>query len=101
MDYLCYLKYLFFINYIINPDSLNDKEKGGGNLLKHIIISFVMIIITPFCFNFLTEAQSAILTDQIIPNFILGTNWREGSGNTFKISEECPNEVQITDSEII
>lgn len=87
-----------FINYIINPDSLNDKEKGGGNLLKHIIISFVMIIITPFCFNFLTEAQSAILTDQIIPNFILGTNWKEGSGNTFKISEECPNKVQITDS---
>ena len=87
-----------FINYIINPDSLNDKEKGGGNLLKHIVISFVMIIITPFCFNFLTEAQSAILTDQIIPNFILGTNWKEGGGNTFKISEECPNEVQITDS---
>lgn len=85
-----------FINYIINPDSLNDKEKGGGNLIKHIVVSFVMIIITPFCFNLLTEAQSAILKDQIIPNFILGTNWEEGSGNTFKISEDCPNGVQIT-----
>lgn len=84
-----------FINYIINPDSLNDKEKGGGNLIKHIVISFIMIIVTPFCFNFLAEVQSAILKDQIIPNFILGTNWEEGSSNTFKISEECPNGVQV------
>lgn len=59
------------INYIINPDTITDKEKGGSKLIINILITFVLIIVTPVGFNLLYEAQKAILEEQIIPNIIL------------------------------
>lgn len=61
------------INYIVDPDKLADKAKGGGALIKNIAITIVLIITVPFAFDLLYEAQSAILTDQIIPKFIFNS----------------------------
>lgn len=75
-----------FVNYIINPDSFTDKTKGVQNLIKNVIIVLVMIIITPFAFDKLYQAQDAILQDNIISNLVMGTNELD---REFSISTVC------------
>jgi len=82
------------ISYIINPDTVFDKEKGGSKLLVNIVITFVLIIIMPTVFDYMGRAQTAILKGNIIENFILGTDGETGS-TKFKMSEDCPNERNI------
>ncbi len=83
-----------FVNYVINPDQFTDKQKGVQNLIKNVILVLVMIIITPFAFGKLQEAQSAILDDDLIPRFIVGGT---GDNNTtylenqFSMSDSCEN----------
>ncbi len=92
-----------FVNYVINPDSFTDKQKGAGNLIKNSIIVLVMIIITPFAFDKLYEVQSAILTDNLIPKFFFGSNSTMGDTNniagntTFKMYENCLAETYAAD----
>ena len=94
------------INYLINPDNLMDKEKGGGKLIQRIIITFVLIVAVPQAFNLLSEAQTALLEDKVIEKFFLGEQF-DDSGNTigghsFLIDERCKtiagkNPVTITE----
>ena len=95
-----------FVNYLINPDSFTDKAKGVQNLVKNIIIVLVMIIITPFAFDKLYEAQNAIIGDNLIPNFILGVNGVSSDDKTidgyFKMSDRCPNYADVkTDADYL
>lgn len=82
-----------FINYVINPDTFTDKSKGVQHLVKNVILVLVMIIITPFAFDKLYEAQAAILEDNLIPNFILGVNSASSEDKNldgyFKMSNSC------------
>ena len=78
------------INYIINPDAITDKTKGGSKLVMNIIITFVLIIITPFCFDLLRSAQKAILDDNVIPRIIFGKSSGTLAENEFQVWEQCP-----------
>ncbi len=60
------------INYIVNPDAITDKNNGAGNIVKNIIITLFLIIIVPYGFDFLYQAQSAILKDNILAGIVLG-----------------------------
>lgn len=62
-----------FINYIVNPDSFTDKEKGVQKIITNIVIMFVMLIICPWAFNQLWGLQTAILDENVLGNFIFGT----------------------------
>ena len=78
------------INYLINPDSILDKEKGGSKLITNVILTFVLIIIVPFAFDILREAQSAILDDDIIGTIVSGQN-----SKSFQISKECGDKYVV------
>lgn len=83
-----------FINYLINPDIFTDKAKGVQNLIRNVIITLIMIIITPFAFDQLYKAQNAIMEDALIPRFILGVEINSDSqymsgGTEFKMSNSC------------
>ncbi len=88
-----------FINYIINPDSFTDKAKGVQNLVRNVLIVLVMIIITPYAFHQLNRVQRAILSDEIIPKFIMGIATDESGGelkNRFQMSDECGGNFGVT-----
>lgn len=78
-----------FINYVINPDLTKDNTKGTGNLVKNILIVIVLIVITPFGFAKIREAQDAILDDQVLPKFILGQGDGTSVVTEYKISNDC------------
>lgn len=62
------------ISYIVSPDKISDSSTGMGGIIKNVLITLVLILIVPTCFTILYEAQSAILSENIIPKLLLGTN---------------------------
>lgn len=60
------------IQYLINPDMLDDKEKGAFGILKNILITVFLIIIMPAIFTLGRDLESGIL--KTIPSIILGSN---------------------------
>ena len=91
-----------FITYMVNPDQMNDKAKGVQKIIINIILVLVMIIITPTAFSKLYEVQTAILQDQLIPNFFLGNNGDSGTEKIYKISDKCSEEaVASSDGDFI
>ena len=91
-----------FITYMVNPDQMNDKAKGVQKIIINVILVLVMIIITPTAFSKLYEVQTAILQDQLIPNFFLGNNGDSGTEKIYKISDKCSEEaVASSDGDFI
>lgn len=60
------------INYIVNPDSFDDKSKGFSKLIINICIVLVLIVTTPFIFSLAMKFQYIVLNDNLIPNLFLG-----------------------------
>ncbi len=58
------------INYLINPDQMNDKEKGANKLISHTVTMLALLLLLPSIFTLLYRAQSAFLP--ILPRFLLG-----------------------------
>ena len=60
-----------FIQYIIDPDTMTDKNKGAGNIVKKIIIAIVLLGSTSFLFKFAFMAQEKILQSNVLEKIIL------------------------------
>ena len=54
------------LTYIINPDSFLDKNKGFPKLISNILITLVLLLLTPWIFSQLMDIQRIILRDNII-----------------------------------
>ena len=59
------------VQYLVNPDSFDDKEKGFAGILKKTILTVAMVIISPAIFEFAVTIQKPILG--AIPSIILGS----------------------------
>lgn len=66
-----------FIQMLINPDYISDKEKGAGKIAIKAILTIVLIAITPFIFEKALELQNFIVGanggNNVIANIILPT----------------------------
>ncbi len=63
-----------FINYMINPDSFTDREKGVQKIIMNIVVMFIMLVMCPWGFEQLWNLQASILDENIIGNFIFADN---------------------------
>lgn len=61
-----------FVKYVVSPDTIIDKEKGAGNIVKRIIISIVLIAFIPNIFSIAMELQDKILKTNVISKVIFG-----------------------------
>jgi len=85
------------LTYIVDPDSFSDKSKGMGTIAKNIIIVLVLIILAPFAFDLLSDAQNIILNENILERFVFGAGTNDnhilktedGEDKKFYISEYC------------
>lgn len=59
-----------FVQILIDPDTMNDKEKGVGAILKRVVISLILIVLVPSIFSTAREIQGYILP--VIPKVIMG-----------------------------
>lgn len=60
------------INYLINPDSFTDKQKGIQHVIVNIVVMFVMLILCPWFFEKLWDLQSTILKENFIGALVFG-----------------------------
>ena len=81
------------INYIVNPDTISDKTNGASNIAKNIVITLLLVIITPYAFDFLYRAQNAIINDNLVAKVILGTDADENTSYSVKMSDMCGDMV--------
>lgn len=88
------------ISYVVSPDQLTDKNKGVQNIIKNILVSLVLLIITPWAFDTAQDVQNAIITDNIIPRLIIGstTSNEITTSQTIVFSEMCCNEYNTDGS---
>lgn len=63
-----------FVKYTISPDTITDKEKGAGNILKRVIIVISLIALVPEIFTTAYKLQNRIIETQLISKVILGTS---------------------------
>lgn len=61
-----------FISYIVNPDSMTDKEKGVQKIITNVVLMFVMLIMCPWIFKQLWGLQDAILKENLIGALVFG-----------------------------
>lgn len=60
------------IQYIINPDTFSDKERGMANIIKNILITLVCLAGVKSVFNMAYDLQRRIVDNHIIETLILG-----------------------------
>lgn len=70
------------IQYIMEPDNFNDKEKGFGKVMLRMVISVCLIAITPTLFDIAFEIQDDIMNNHLIETLVLGSdnNYDENFG---------------------
>lgn len=61
-----------FVQILINPDKMDDKEQGVTNILGRVVISLVLIFMVPSIFDFARTAQNKLIP--IIPKVVLGSS---------------------------
>lgn len=59
-----------FFKYLVNPDSMLDKEKGAGKLISRVVVMLALVIILPMVFPYLDKAQETFIP--MLPKVILG-----------------------------
>lgn len=59
-----------FIQILINPEKMNDKEQGVGNILIRVVKALLMIVFVPMLFKTARLAQNYVIP--VIPKVILG-----------------------------
>ena len=62
------------IMYVVNPDDFSDKSKGISKLGTNIIFSILVLILTPYIFNYAYQFQTIILNDNSLATLIFGGN---------------------------
>lgn len=78
------------IHFMINPDQMNDKEKGAVKLISRTITMLIMLILLPTIFKYIYKAQAVFLP--ILPRLLLGKETQEISENV----AENANEMSVT-----
>ena len=61
---------LSFIQMLIDPNRIDDKENGVFNILKRVVISMILIVLVPSIFTFAKQLQNQVIP--IIPKVVLG-----------------------------
>lgn len=77
-----------FIQYIIDPDAMADKNKGIGNIVKKIVIAIVLLGSTTSLFKLAYRVQDLIIDNHIISKLIFNNDMEDTDGFGGRLSAE-------------
>lgn len=64
--YMIFRGTITMLNYLVDPETFQDKSKGGAAFIKRILISIVLLISINPIFNLLGKVQDDIINSDII-----------------------------------
>lgn len=80
-----------FLNTLIDPDKLSDKNEGAGNILKRlVIVVLLMVALVPnsFVYRFLDRLELAIIgSDGLIENLVNDADIKSGASTGSVLSK--------------
>lgn len=79
---------IMLINYIIDPNKLNDVSKNGTAIVKNIVIAIILLIVSPFVFKILGEFQGMVIDQNVIPKIVYGPDQFSDSVNETLIESQ-------------
>ena len=65
------------ISYLVNPDTITDKQQGTGKLISRVIITMLMLIALPLAFDELMSEKLNNGILQTLPKLLIGTDFIE------------------------
>ncbi len=63
-----------FVQYLINPETMSDKNKGAGKVITKAVIVVALLGFTPFIFRQAYNLQNALVESNVLGKIILGTS---------------------------
>ena len=72
-----------FVKYVVQPDTINDKEKGAGNVALKMIVVILLIAFVPKIFTMAYDLQGRIIDNQVISKIIIGNTSIDGNAGTY------------------
>lgn len=61
-----------FVQMMISPDQISDKEKGVGSLVKKVVVVIAALALTPAVFTEVYNIQGVLLDSHVVEKVILG-----------------------------
>lgn len=105
-----------FVKYVVQPDTISDKEKGVGNIALKMIIVILLIAFVPKIFSMGYELQNRVIETQVFSKVILGKKGSDlnnfggdFSANIFSLfytvdydvcEDQCKEAQQLIDSNL-
>ena len=80
------------LQYLVNPDKLNDKEVGLSKMISRTIVTLCMLVAFPRVFKLLYRAQEPLL--EAIPRIIIGKT--ADNGNVGSQMDSTANKITWT-----
>lgn len=72
-----------FVKYIVQPETMTDKEKGAQNIIKKMVIVIVLLAFVPKIFSLSYKVQNSIIRNELLTKIIIGkTSVKNGNINT-------------------
>lgn len=72
----------WLIEMLVNPDTITDKEKNPGKIIQKVLITVVLLAITPTIFGYAFKIQHYILVNDTIEKIISPGNTTINVGNS-------------------
>ena len=88
-----------FIQILIDPDKMNDKEQGVGNLLLRVVISMVLIVLVPSIFETAKNLQNYVLP--VIPKVVLGISADVDNTNVDSTATTTAKNIETEDGDVM
>lgn len=61
-----------FVKYVVQPDTMTDKEKGAGNIVFKMVAVVLLIAYVPMIFGAAMKVQNVIIEQNVIGKILLG-----------------------------
>ena len=74
-----------FIQMVLDPEKMTDKEMGAANIVKKVLIVIVMFGISPFIFDTLQTVQDNVISNNVLNRILLPNNYDVDSESFGKV----------------
>ncbi|MBE6152101.1 MAG: hypothetical protein E7165_02155 [Firmicutes bacterium] len=86
------------ITYIINPDTLTDKSKGFSKMITNVVISLILLVVTPSLFREVYKLQGMILNTNAIYQIVTGYKLQSNAGDN---NSDVISNADVVSSQIV
>ena len=70
------------LTMLVDPNKLNDREKGAEKLIINIMITLVLIVVVPTGFKIARQVQTKVIEDKMIERVISGDEYDDNARYT-------------------